>query len=151
MRNATRSTYAAVIVLGLGIYCGPSRADDLLVGKFASETRENFGSDKAGEYQIEVTAKGSKYTYSLSRNGGPARRVEMSACSPDIEVQAGYLKDHPPGEIRALCATLTGGIAWPVFLYSENGIKSPVVAGKVYKTRYYAHVDGRFYGFSKAR
>jgi hypothetical protein len=130
-------------LLALAFHPEAARANDVLVGKFVSESRANFGTDNPGEHQIEITRKGSKYALSMSMAGGAPIQIEVSPCSSSNEQ---YLQGHPPGETRVLCDSGGG----PVFTYSQGGIKSPV-AEKFFKAQYYARVGWGMYGFRKIR
>ena len=47
----------------------PVHANDIFVGKYASETRENFGRDSFGEYEISVVRMDGSYVLTVSQNG----------------------------------------------------------------------------------
>lgn len=44
-------------------------ADELFIGKFASETKENFGPGKFGEIEVNVDRKDDKYILSVFHHG----------------------------------------------------------------------------------
>jgi hypothetical protein len=143
--------------IALATYNGYVFADDLFIGKFASETRENFGPGKPGEIEVNVVRKGDKYTLSVFHNGEFKFDVEAVPCSPDKE---GYLRGHPPGDVSALCNTSYGS---SVFVYSQNGIKDPMAdiykekgmknprVEMYYKPQYYGHIQWSFWGFRKVQ
>jgi len=120
---------------------------DLFVGKFVSETRQNFGSDNPGEYVIDVRKQGEKYVLSYSHKGTSMFSVEGVPCSPDNEA---YLAERPPGEARTLCAVQDKNVPSPILSYSENGIKIPRI-GTAYKTQYYARIQWTIRGFRKVQ
>ena len=147
-----------------------AEGDDLFVGVFESETRQNFGSDTPGEWRIEVIApfKG-KYVATLYRGGKLIGKQELVLCSEDKE---GYLRSRPPGRAELLCSDTRGALAG-VLAYVENGIYVPAVKQKYienpdlakqeglkpgdpsffetrhHKAKYYAHAQWAFYGFRK--
>lgn len=139
-----RAVTLLCITIVLGSYNAHAFANDLFIGKFASETRDNFGTDKYGEYEIEVIRKGENFNLSVSQNGKFLFDVEAAPCSPENE---GYLRDRPPGEAYALCNISMRSSA---LVYSQNGIKVPMI-GKHYKAQYYAHIQWGFYGFRKVQ
>lgn len=146
--------FAAALI---SVFSKSSLADDLFVGKFASETRENFGRDKYAEYEIEVVRKGDKHVLSIFQDGNFKYDIEAVPCDPNNE---GYLREHPPGEVYALCNL---SYKSPVLVYSQNGIKDPMAeiyrqkdlknprTDLYYKARFYAHIQWGFYGFRKVR
>lgn len=147
IKNVTYASAFALVTLPL-LGCASQSfgtSSDFFVGKFVSETRENFGSNDPGEYVIDVRKEGEKYVLSYSHKGRGMFTVEGFACSPDLE---SYLVDHPPGEAHLLCFDQGKGYMMPLFAYSENGIKVPML-GAVYKTQYYAHVQWFIRGFRK--
>lgn len=149
----------------LGFYCKQLLANDILIGKFASETRENFGRDKYGEYEINVDHKGEKYILSIFQDGVFKFDVEAVPCDPKtaghLNEIRGYLNDHPPGEVYVLCNISHKS---PVLVYSQNGIKDPMAdiykekglnknprTDLYYRTQYYAQIQWGFYGFRKVK
>lgn len=139
-----RAVTILCIAIVLGSYNDHAFANDLFVGKFASETRDNFGTDKSGEYEIEVVRRGENFNLSVSQNGKFLFDVEAAPCSPEKE---DYLRDRPPGDAYVLCNTSMRSSA---FVYSQNGIKVPMI-GTHYKVQYYAHIQWGFYGFRKVQ
>ena len=151
----SRRTFSLVVLL-LMSSSSHAQANDLFIGKFASETREYFGRDRFGEIVIEVSRKDQGYSLSVSRDGKFLFADEAMPCDPKEE---GYLKDRPPGQVYALCGHARNGM--PVLIYSENGIRDPMAAiykqqglqsprkNPFYRAKYYAHVQWGFYGFRK--
>lgn len=145
------------MVMSLSFYSKHLLANDIFIGKFASETRENFGRDKYGEFEIEVVRNGEKYALKIFQDGNFKFDVEAVPCDP---VNEGYLKNHPPGDVYALCNTSRDR---SVFVYSENGIKDLMAdiykekglknprTDPYYRTQYYAHIYWGFYGFRKVQ
>lgn len=152
-----RTPVMLLMAILLGFYSKHLFANDIFIGKFASETRENFGRDKYGEYEIEVVRKGEKYLLSVFQDGVFKFDVETVPCDPKTE---DYLKDHPPGDVYALCNTSRDS---SVFVYSQNGIKDLMAdiykekglknprTDPYYRTQYYAHIYWGFYGFRKVQ
>jgi len=141
--------------------------DDLFLGVFESETRQNFGSDTPGEWRIQVVAPSKgKYVATLYRDGKLIGKQELVPCSEDKE---GYLRSRPSGHAEVLCSDAGGGF----LSYVENGIYVPAVKQKYienpglakqeglrpgdpsffetrhHKAKYYAHAQWAFYGFRK--
>lgn len=146
IRVLTNSSVLSTLILLSSLHCTSAAATDLFLGKFASETRENFGSDNPGEYTLDVTAKGKNYVIAMSHNGVSKGSVEATPCNAADE---GYLSDRPAGEARVLCRA--GEVTpTPLLSYSENGIKI-TVTGKSYKTKYYARIGWAIRGFRKIR
>jgi len=141
-------------IFGAKKYVFPS---ELFIGKFASETRENFGLDRYGEYEIEVVRKGETFILTASHNGKFLFEEETAPCSPAKE---DYLRGYPAGDVHALCNTKYGS---SVFVFSQNGIKNPLIdlyktkgienprLERYYKAQYYAHIQWGFYGFRKVQ
>jgi hypothetical protein len=149
-----------VILFSATLFCcysEQSLANDIFIGQFSSETRENFGRDKYGEYVIDVVRKGDKYVLSISQNGAFKFKVEAAPCDPNKE---GYLQERPPGDVYALCDP---SYESPALVYSQNGIKDPMArvysekgvknprADLYYRTQYFAHIQWGFYGFRKVQ
>lgn len=144
-----------------------AEGDDIFVGVFESETRQNFGSEMPGEWRIEVVAPSKgKYVATLYRSGQLLRTEELFHCS---EKNEGYLRDRPPGRVEVLCSDKGGAF----LSYVENGIYVKAVKQKYaenldlakqeglkpgdpsifetrhHKAKYYAHAQWAFYGFRK--
>jgi hypothetical protein len=157
MVSMKRAAERLAVIGLLGVLSTAATANELLVGRFASETREYFGRDTFGELEIEVVLKGEKYTLSFFQSGKLLFTGEAVPCDPARE---GYLRDRPPGEAYALCGPTS---PMPVFVYSQNGIRDPMARlytekglqnpkkNPFYRARYYAHVRWGFYGFRKIR
>jgi hypothetical protein len=152
-----RTALVFLMTMLLSFYSKHLLANDLFIGKFASETRENFGRDKYGEYEIEVVRKGEKYILSIFQDGKFQFDVEAVPCDQKM---VGYLREHPPGDVYTLCNTSYGST---VFVYSQNGIKDPMAeiykekgiknprTDVYYRTQYYAQIQWGFYGFRKVQ
>jgi hypothetical protein len=146
-------------------------AEDLFVGSFESETRENFGSSTPGEYRIEVvSASKDKYVATTYHRGKILGKQELVTCPVESE---DYLNNRAPGRAEVLCSDKGYGTAHGVLSYSEKGIYVPAVKPKYvknpelvkqeglkpgdpslfesrhHKTKYYAHVQWFFYRFHK--
>jgi hypothetical protein len=159
-----------LICLAALIACSAS-AEDLFVGVFESETRENFGSDTLGEYRIEVVAAAdNKYEATTYRRGKSLGKQQLFRCPVDRE---DYFKNRSPGRAEVLCYDMGYGSVFPVLSYSENGINVPAVKPKFvnnpelvkqeglkpgdpslfevrhHNAKYYARVTWFFYGFRK--
>lgn len=131
-------------------------AGDLFIGKFASETRENFGPGKLGEIEVNVVRKDDKYILSIFHDGKFEFDVEATPCNLDIR---GYLKPLS-GEAAALCNG-DGHRRRNIFVYSQNGIKDPMAdiyrekgienprMDMDYKPRYYGYIQWSVWGFRK--
>lgn len=124
--------------------------DELFVGTFASEARENFGADQFGKYVIEITKKDDGYSLSYSMDGRPLFTVDVHKCSEE-SLKARYYHNYAlPGELKALCGPLKS----VQIFYAQNGIKiseqAPVIEA-TYKTQYYANVQWAIYGFKKVK
>ena len=132
----------------------PVLANDLFIGKFSSETRENFGPGKLGEVEVNIDRKGEKYIITVFHQGEFKYDYLAEICSPEKE---GYLEERPPGNAYALCGSPRGG----GFVYSQNGIKDPLAKiyrlqgienpekDKYYRTQYYGNIQWSFWGFRK--
>jgi len=156
----------AICLAGLAPTCLASD-ENLFVGVFESETRENFGSDTPGEYRIEVVAiVKDRYTSTIYRRGKILVKQELVGCS---EERKNHLSGRAPGRVEVLCSTKD----FPVLTYAENGIsvravkpkyaKNPQLAKQEglkpgdpnifelrhHKTKYYAQIQWSFYGFRK--
>jgi hypothetical protein len=161
----------ASILIYLALIACPASAEDLFVGVFESETRENFGSDTPGEYRIEVVAVAdNKYEATTYHRGKSLGKQQLFLCPVDRE---DYFKARSPGRAEVLCFDMDYGAVLPVLSYSENGINVPAVKPKYvknpelvkqeglkpgdpslfearhYNARYYARVNWFFYGFRK--
>jgi len=149
----------------------PAAGEELFVGTFESETRENFGSSTPGEYRIEVVAvAGGKYEATTFHRGKVLGKQELIRCPVERE---DYLRSRPPGRAEVLCSERGYGSPFPVLSYSENGIVVPAIKEKYarnpelvtqeglkpgdpslfearrHKTQYYARVSWFMYGFRK--
>ncbi|WP_157354293.1 surface-adhesin E family protein [Aromatoleum toluclasticum] len=124
--------------------------DELFVGTFASETRENFGADQFGKYVIEITKKDDGYSLSYSTDGRPLFTIDVQKCSEE-SLKARYYHYYAlPGELKALC----GPRKSVQMFYAQNGIKiseQGPVKEATYKTQYYANVQWAIYGFKKTK
>lgn len=150
---------------------GPVSGEDLFLGVFESETRENFGTDTQGEYRIEVvSAPNNKYAATFYHRGKILFKAELVRCPVESE---GYLKGRAPGRAEVLCFDERSGSPYGVLSYSENGIHVPVVKPKYaqnpelvkqeglqpgdpslfelrhWKAKYYARGQWFIYGFRK--
>jgi hypothetical protein len=148
-------------------------ADELFIGTFESETRENFGSGTAGEYRIDVAATSERtYEATLYRRGKLLGKVALVPC-PVAQEQ--YLINRPPGRAEVLCNKWALGSLGPFLSYSENGISALQLKDKYlrnpelvkaeglepgdpalferkhYSANYYARVQAYCYGFRKIR
>lgn len=157
----------------LGFLSSPIFANNLFVGRYLSETRENFGRDKLGEYEIAVTFNESHkiFDITISQNGKLKYTLEGTPCIPEY---VDYLNGRPEGKAEALCNT--DKFKFPILVFSENGIRNPApdyskdpekkkfvdkilmesgvkpFPWKPYiKTQYYAYVEWGFYGFRKVQ
>ena len=164
-----------VLLLTCLIYsvAASASAEDLFVGTYESETRENFGSDTPGEYRIEVVATaGGKYEATTIHRGKTLGKRVLFPCPVDKE---GYLSSRLPGRAEVLCTDMGYGAIFPVLSYAENGIGVPALKSKYianpalveqeglkpgdpalfearyYKAKYYGHVTWYCYGFRKVR
>ena len=150
-----RVHFQLLIAISLAFQINHAFAEDLLIGKFSSETRENFGTEKPSEVEVYVYRKKDKYIVTVFHQGKYKYDFESIKCSPKNE---GYLIDRPSGNVDALCNGNNGGEA---FIYSENGIKDPMerlYASKglknprvppYYKAQYYGFIQSSFYAFRK--
>lgn len=124
--------------------------DELFVGTFASETRENFGADQLGKYVIEIAKKDDGYSLTYSMDGRPLFTVDVHKCSEE-SLKARYYHSYAlPGELKALCGPLKS----VQIFYAQNGIKiseQAPVKEATYKTQYYANVQWAIYGFKKVK
>jgi hypothetical protein len=160
-----RNTVAICLVF---LAASSAWAEDLFIGSFESETRENFGSSTPGEYRIEVAlVSKDRYLATMFHRGHLLGKKELVTCPVKSE---GYLSTRAPGRAEVLCFEEfhSGAIS-----YSENGIVVTVIKPKysqnpglvaqeglkpgdpslfeprLYKAKYYAHIAGFFYGFRK--
>ena len=76
-------------IASLAIVLGPFgsvHAEDLFVGSYDSETRENFGRDAYGEFKIEISSLGPhKYLATVSQGPRPLGRAEVFPCAESDE------------------------------------------------------------------
>ena len=160
-----------MIVFLAVLYACSAAADDLFVGVFKSETRENFGSDKFGAYRIEIAAAADgKYLATMYKDEMVLITLDLVKCPVDHE---DYLNNRPPGRAQVLCPVESNRIAHGFISFAENGIsvtrvkekyvKNPELVQKEelkpgdpslfeprhYTTQYYAHAQWAFYGFRK--
>ena len=131
-------------------------AGDLFIGKFASETPENWGPGKLGEIEVNVVRKDDKYILSVFHDGNFKFDIEALPCNLDIR---GYLKPLP-GETSALCDSSRRK---NIFVYSQNGIKDPMAdiyrtkgienprMDMDYKAQYYGYIQWSVWGFRKVQ
>ena len=162
MKNAF-SAIAVVIAASTLCVSHPAHAEDLFVGSYESESRQNFGTDTYGEYKIEISALGSgRYRASVSRGSQSLGKAEVFPCAVSDEP---YLGNRPTGRAEVLCSK--PGLAF--MSYAENGIivpaldvtpvakdestrsGSPQMKPIHRKARYYARVGWGIYGFRKIR
>lgn len=154
--NCIRRTPAILLIaIVLATHNDQVFANDLFIGKFASETRENFGLGKLGDIEVNIVQRDEKYIVSVFHLGQFKFDFETVPCSPE---QEGYLRDRPPGDAYALCNARNSGIA---FVYSQNGIKDPMARiysekgmknpreDGYYRAQYYGHIQWSFWGFRK--
>lgn len=167
MGRSLMQAVIAFVFAGVSTVCSAG-GDDLFVGVFESETRQNFGSDTPGEWRIEVVASSTgKYVATIYRSDKLLGKRELVACSEDKE---GYLRTRPPGRAKVLCSDGGGFLS-----YVENGVYIPAVKRKYienpdlmkqdgikpgdsslfemrhHQARYYAHAQWAFYAFRKVR
>jgi hypothetical protein len=151
----------------------PALGEDLFIGVFESETRENFGSDNQGEYRIEVApAANDKYAATFYYRGKILERQELLRCPVE---SLDYFRGRAPGRAEVLCSDSGYGKLFAVLAYSENGVHVPAIKSKYiknselvkqeglqpgdpalfemrhHKAKYYAHVQWFFYGFRKIK
>jgi hypothetical protein len=143
----THATAFIAIILALVAHAAVAAPPDLFVGRFVSETRQNFGSDDPGEYVIDVRKQGEQYVLTFSHKGQGMFIVEAGPCNVDSE---SHLSQRPPGKARTLCDFQDRNYPLPVLSYSEGGIKVPRV-GTSYKTQYYARIQWAILGFRKVQ
>jgi hypothetical protein len=157
----------------LGCLSNPTFANNLFVGKYLSETRENFGRDKLGEYEITVTSSESPdiFNITIAQNSKLKYTLKGTPCIPEY---VDYLNGRPEGKAEALCDT--DKFKFPILVFAENGIRNPApdhskdpekkkLVDKILtesgvkpfpwkpyiKTQYYAYVEWGFYGFRKVQ
>jgi len=124
--------------------------DELFIGTFASETRENFGADQLGKYVIEIAKKDDGYSLTYSTNGQPLFTVDVHKCSEESLNVRYYHSYALPGELKALCGPLKS----VQIFYAQNGIKiseQTSAIETIYKTQFYANVQSAVYGFKKTK
>ena len=156
--NCIRRTIAILLTaLVLATYNNQVFANDLFIGKFASETRENFGPGKLGDIEVNIVRRDDKYIVSIFHLGEFKFDYETVPCNPETE---GYLRERPAGDVYALCNTRYNSVA---FVYSQNGIKDPVARiykekgmknpreDAYYRAQYYGHIQWSFWGFRKVQ
>lgn len=117
-----------VILLGFAALASACSATDenLFVGVFESETRENFGSDT--QWRIEVAAPSiDKYQATLYRSDEPLGQLELVPCAEEKE---GYFMNRPAGRAEVLCRDIGAGTLFAFLSYAENGINVPAVKQK---------------------
>lgn len=113
-----RSTLLVVILL---VACNSQAiANDLFIGKFASEPSEILKAE-ANIAEIYIVRKGEKYIVTEFAQGEFRVDYEAKPCSP--ERRDLFIQGHPPGDVYALCNSRTGFVA---FVYSQNGINNPM-------------------------
>lgn len=169
--HAQLRTCIAIWIAILTLACSTS-AENLFVGTFESETRENFGSDTPGEYRIEVVATSNgKYLATFYYRDTKFGERELVSCPVE---SLDYFRNRPAGRAEVLCSENDIGVLHGVLGYSENGIYVAGVKQKYvrnpelvrqeglkpgdpslferrhHKARYYAHIKWVFYGFRKA-
>jgi len=162
------------MVLCVGVLAGCSASDeDLFVGVFESETRENFGSVTQGEYRIEVVAASTDtYVATIYRRETLLGTRELVRCPVEREAR---FRRFSPGRAEVLCSDDVDGFLDGFLSFSENGISVAAIKPKYanspelvrqeglepgdpslfesrhHKAKYYAHVLGYFFGFRKVR
>jgi len=145
MLNAFSSYILIVLFL---IPTSGAFAEDFFVGKFVSESRENFGAGEYGKYAIDITKKDNGYMLNYTKGDQPLFTVDVHRCSEaSLKIQY-YHSFALPGEVQTLC----GNLESVQFFYAQNGIKipeRPPIKGAIYKTQYYANVQWAVYGFKK--
>jgi hypothetical protein len=149
--------------------------NDIFVGTFESESRQNFGSDTLGEWRIQVVAPSKgKYVATIHRSGKLIEKRDLIPCSVSSE---GYLDDRPSGPAKVICSPAQNGSMSlpeiPFLSYAENGIRVRAIKQKYvakpdlvaaeglkpgdsalfetrhHKAKFYARVDWAIYGFRK--
>lgn len=155
--NLIRRTYSVLLIaIAIAAYSDQVIAQDLFIGKFASETRNNFGTEKFGDIEINIDRKDENYIITVFHQGKFKFDFLTEPCSPK---ETGYLQDRPAGNISTLCNLTTGSVA---FIYSQNGIKNPMLriykqqgiekplnSSEYYRAQYYAGIQWGSYGFRK--
>jgi len=149
----------------------PAADEDLFVGVFESETRENFGSSTPGEWRIEVVAPSTgKYVATFYRSEALLGQFELVPCAEEKE---GYFMNRPAGRAEVLCRDIGAGSFYAFLSYAENGINVPAIKQKYidnpglatqeglkpgdpsgfemrhHRAKYYAHAQAFFYAFRK--
>ncbi|MDZ4099376.1 MAG: hypothetical protein U1E13_11875 [Methylophilaceae bacterium] len=154
-----RKHYSVILITSLlGTYNHTVFANELFVGKFSSETKENFGPGKLGQIEVNIKRKDEKYVVTVFNLGEFKFEYLAVPCSSEKEAKSGYLQEHPPGETYALCHGSNGGVT---FFYSQYGIKDPLARiykyqgtentreDKYFKAQYYGYIQWSIWGFRK--
>jgi hypothetical protein len=172
-RRCHLRSLSIIYLLALIATPAAAAADDLFVGVFESETRENFGSDTPGEYRIEVIAKSKgEYSASIFQRGKLLEVKDLVPCPVESD---DYLRSRGAGRAEVLCPRKSYGSFHGFLSYSENGINMVAVKakyaedpslvkqeglkpgdpslfeGRHHKAQYYAHVSWFVYGFRKIK
>lgn len=127
-----------------------SFSEDFFVGKYVSESRDNFGADEYGKYSIDVTKNKNGYLLSYSKDLQPFFNLVVGKCSEKALKIEYYHSFSLPGDVHVLC----GDNDSVQFFYAQNGIRIPergTIKGAIYKTKYYANVQFAIYGFKKIK
>lgn len=158
------SSFASLVIAPFALCAMHSAfAEDLFVGSYDSETRENFGRDTYGEFKIAISLlEPRKYVATVSRGSRLIGRSELTRCSESDEP---YLANRPKGRAEVLCSQ--PGMAFISF--AENGIFVPAVDMEALskggasganppkfklvhrKAKYYARVGWGIFGFRKVK
>jgi hypothetical protein len=136
---------AICLALSLIFVAGCSPADeDLFTGVYESESRINFGTSIPGEVRIEVSRDGQTYLLKYFRRGKPLFTTQATACDPRRQTFLG--PEWKDANVAGLCSPSGANM----LVYTEKGL--PVQQrGRVFRSRYYAHVQFSFYAFRKIK
>jgi hypothetical protein len=105
---------AFLLICLAALAAGSASGEDLFVGVFESETRENFGSDTPGEYRIEVVAAAdNKYEATTYHRGKSLGKQQLLRCPVDRE---DYFRNRSPGRAEVLCSDKGYGSLFPMAL-----------------------------------
>ncbi|MDP3745113.1 MAG: hypothetical protein Q8Q76_12365 [Methylotenera sp.] len=156
IKNIQKLYSVLFVAIVLVAYSYQVFASDLFIGKFASETRNNFGTEKFGDIEVNIDQKGEKYIITVFHKGQYKFDYQAELCSPKED---GYLRERHAGDISALCRTGRDGDE--AFIYAQNGIKDPMARvykeqgiknprnREYYSAQYYGGIEWGFYGFRK--
>jgi hemin uptake protein HemP len=118
--------------------------EDIFTGVYESESRTNFGTSIPGEVRIEVSRDGQNYLLKYFRGGKPLFTTQGRPCDPRRQTFLG--PEWKNANVSALCSPSGANM----LVYTEKGL--PVqLRGRVFRGRYYAHVQFAFYAFRKIK